>query len=652
MRKIVSFVIFSMLVCSLVFADVLDFGCGDYGLSFDDDKFEFTFYADSSKWPLVADRAMIGSSRLRGASRVRSQSLFTITAIAPETNRILTLNTDVADSTSYELIDNGVCVTYYFDDGIGFSASIFLSDDGLNVSVDTSSFKESEELFISSIQFLPFFSASSLNDNGYFIIPDGSGAVVEFNNGKRGTYNEPVYGDDMVDTKNVEVTSSLPISLPLIGINKDNLGSMIAVASSSAAMANVVCSTSNENNPYNIAFFVFNLRTSIEERIASDAAQIVYESPRIFNGVLSVTYTLCPEPGYVAMADTFKSLYLDENEEAVDCPVVLTVKGARNEEVEVLGIPTPFSQNHRVIGFEDVLDILSSIPDSDFLIEFEDWNNRVLKGKNQEDFKFSRALGSGKDRAEFIEYAEKKGIVLSASVSSVESVFRRGDVIRDLSGKPSRLYEYDPASSSTKKETGRYLLNVSDVDFVSDESGSFYPSYLNVGTMVYSDYSTGKAMDRCSYTTMVEEYLNEIGNYMVYGGNYYTLDGALHVFDAPYLSSRAAIFDYEIPFYEIVLSGRISYSFDAVNRSGNPLVIVLKTLETGAALDYEISDVSDSDYINDSLSEYLSDVSLISSSEIVEHERVDGHVVRTLFDNGYEVLVDYESLTYKIEEKK
>ena len=652
MRKIVSLFLFFLLVCSLVFADVLDFECGDYRLSFDDDEFEFTFSASSSEWPLVADKAMIGSSRLRGASRVRSQSLFSVTAIAPETNRILTLNTDVADSTSYELLDNGVCVTYYFDDGIGFSASIFLSDEGLTVSVDTSSFKESEELFISRIQFLPFFSASSLNDSGYFVIPDGSGAVVEFNNGKRGTYSEPVYGDDMVDTKNVEVTSSLPITLPLIGINKDGLGSMIAVTTSSATMADIVCSTSNENNPYNIAFFEFNLRTSIEERIASDAAQIVYESPRVFNGVLSVRYTLCPEPGYVSMADTFKSLYLDENENHIDCPVVLTIKGARNEEVEVLGIPTPFSLNHKGVGYEDIMEFLSNLPSTNYLLELEDWNGRVLKGKNQDDFKFSRALGSKKEREVLSEYARDEGIVLSASVSPVESVSRSGDVIRDLSGKPSRLYDYDPASSAPIKESGRYLLNISSVDFASDESGSFYPSYLDIGEMVYSDYSDENAISRSSYTAKVEEMLDEIGSYMVYGGSYYTLTGALHVFSSPYVSSRAAIFDYEIPFYEIVLSGLIPYSFEAVNLSGNPDVVILKTLETGASLNYEVSDVSDAAYINDSLSEYLSDVSLISSAEIIEHERVGDHKVRTLFDNGYEVLVDYESLSYEIEEKK
>ena len=652
MRKIISLLLFSFFVCSLVFAEVFDFECGDYRLSFDDDKFEFSFSAASSEWPLVADKAMIGSARLRGASRVRSQSLFSVTAIAPETNRILTLNTDVADSTSYELLDNGVCVTYYFDDGIGFSASIFLSDEGLTVSVDTSSFKESEELFISRIQFLPFFSASSLNDSGYFVIPDGSGAVVEFNNGKRGTYSEPVYGDDMVDTKNVEVTSSLPISLPLIGIDKENLGSMIVVASSSAAMADVVCSTSNENNPYNIAFFEFRIRTRIEESIASDASQVVYESPRIFNGKMEVCYTLCLAPGYVSMADTFKSLYLDENADQIDCPVVLTVKGARNEEVEVLGIPTPFSLNHKVVGFKDILEVISNLPSSSYLVEFEDWNSSVLKGKNQDDFKFSRALGSKKDRTTLIEYAEKEGIVLSASVSPLESVSRRVDVIRDLSGKPSRVYDYDPASSAPKKESGRYLLNLSNVDFIFDESGAFHPSYMDVGAMVYSDYSTDNPMARSSYTSVVEEMLHKIGSYMVYGGSYYALSGALHVFEAPYISSRAAIFDYEIPFYQIVLSGIIPYSFEAVNCSGNPLVMILKTLETGASLNYEVSDASDAAYINDSLSKYLSDVSLISSAGIVEHERINDHVARTLFDNGYEVLVDYESLSYEIEEMK
>lgn len=650
MKKMIFLFCFFILSISLVSAAVLDFECGDYKLTFNDGNYEMLFSYSSAEWPLVADRAMIGSFRLRGAQRVRSQSLFSVTAIAPQSNRIITLNSDVADEVSYSKIDNGITITYSFDDGIGFSSSIFLREDGLHVSIDTESFVESEELFITSIQFLPFFSASSVEDKGYFVIPDGCGAVVNFNNGKGGTYNKSVYGDDMVDSREVRVTSSLPVILPMIGIDKEGYGCMIAVASSSAAMANIVCSTANTNNPYNIAFFQFNIRTSIEESIASDASQIVYESPRVFDGTFEVTYTACGEDGYASMAETFKDLYLDYNK-ADNKAAVITVKCAENKDMEVLGIPMPFSLNHRVIGYSDILDFLLSVSDpSSLIVNFEDWNSRVLRGHNQENFKFVPSLGRKKEMEKLVEYASQHGILLSACVSPIRTTSREKGSVRDLSGRPSRIYEYNPASSIADQDSAEYLLNVRNVDFVFDEGAHFLSSYIDVGNFIYSDFSDEQQMSKDSYTSVVEDKLNEIESYLVYGGNYYSLANAIAVLSAPYISSRANIFDYEIPFYEIVLSGLVSYSFDAINRSDNPMYLILKSMETGACLNYEISSDDDIKYIINSLDSYIGDISLISSVKIVSHERINDNLSRTVFDNGYVVTTDYASLSYSIEE--
>ena len=116
MKKMIFLFCFFILSISLVSAAVLDFECGDYKLTFNDGNYEMLFSYSSAEWPLVADRAMIGSFRLRGAQRVRSQSLFSVTAIAPQSNRIITLNSDVADEVSYSKIDNGITITYSFDD--------------------------------------------------------------------------------------------------------------------------------------------------------------------------------------------------------------------------------------------------------------------------------------------------------------------------------------------------------------------------------------------------------------------------------------------------------------------------------------------------------------------------------------------------------
>ena len=49
---------------------------------------------------------------------------------------------------------------------------------------------------ISAIQILPFFGAANLDQTGYIFIPDGSGALIDLNNGKEHyqPFSARVYG--------------------------------------------------------------------------------------------------------------------------------------------------------------------------------------------------------------------------------------------------------------------------------------------------------------------------------------------------------------------------------------------------------------------------------------------------------------------------
>lgn len=624
---------------------------GDMRLVYDDGRQELGFFIGQDEWPLVASRAIVGSARLRGSSRVRAQSLFSLTAIAPENNKIVTLNTDVADEVSYSIADDGVSIEFFFEEGIGFTADFILRDDGLHVCVDTSSFVESEEMFISSMQFLPFFSASNVRDEGFLLIPDGEGALMNFNNGRRGTYNEPVYGLDKSEIRTVSVTQKMPLTLPMVGISKSGIGSMIAVATQGSAMANIVASTSYSDNPYNIAFFEFKLRKSIEQSIASDASQLVYESPRLFEGRMEVVYTPAGEEGYVSMADTFRSLYLDDDGRAEKRSILLSVKGGERNAFKVFGIPTPFSSYEAITSWDTVLSVLEDIEDTgSVLVNFEDWNRRSLSGKDTRSFSWLSAMGSRRDRNAVISFAEENGVLLSAAVEPVRTTSRGGDVTRDLSSQPSRQYIYGPASSKGEPDSVSYLRSIDKAVFATDDSGSFLPSYSTVGECISSNHSDKNGYDRQKYVDIVEEKLAESdGEYLVYGGNFYSLDGAVFVLDAPDRSSGMDIFDEDVPFYEMVISGICGFSFSPVNRSADPVALVLKSMETGASLEFEVTDGADFEWISDAIDTWQKDLSRVCAQRIVSHEKTGENSYSTVFSDGTCVTVDYDELSYSIQ---
>lgn len=649
-NRCIAFVVAILFATSSLVAQEHVFEKGPMTFVYDDDKQELGFYASQEEWPLVASKAIVGSARLRGSSRVRAQSLFSLTAIAPENNKIVTLNTDVADEVAYTVIDDGVSIEYFFEEGIGFTADFVLLDDGLHVSVDTASFIESEEMFISSIQFLPFFSASSVRDDGFLLIPDGEGAVMKFNNGRRGTYNEPVYGLDKSEIRQVSVTSKMPLSIPMVGISKNGTGGMIAVAKNGAAMANIVASTSYSDNPYNIAFFEFKLRESIEQSIASDASQLVYESPRLFNGLLEVVYTPTADESYVAMADTFRNLYLADDGRAAAKSILLSVKGGERKSFKVFGIPTPFSVYDGITSWETVLSLLEEIDDpASILVNFEDWNRRSLSGKETKNFSWISSMGSRKDRNAVISFAEENNVMLAAAVEPLETTSRGGNVTRDLSYQPSRQYIYGPASSKGETDSVTYLKAVDSAVFVSDDSGNFMPSYQTAGECIASNYSDKNGYDRQTYVDIVSEKLGEKDGYLIYGGSFYSLDNAVFVLDAPDCSSEMDIFDEDVPFYEILLSGVCGFSFSPLNRSSDPMVLVLKSMETGAALEFEVTDDADFEWILDAIETWNADLSRVCAQRIVAHEKIDENIYKTVFSDGTCVTVDYDGLSYSIE---
>ena len=105
-------------------------------------------------------------------------------------------------------------VWYYFEDmEVGFSIQYHLTEDGFTVTVPFEDFIERIEegrtaadrgtvsyWGVRSISILPYFGAAGLEDSGYMLIPDGSGALINFNNQKAsyGAYSQNVYGRDPV----------------------------------------------------------------------------------------------------------------------------------------------------------------------------------------------------------------------------------------------------------------------------------------------------------------------------------------------------------------------------------------------------------------------------------------------------------------------
>ena len=97
---------------------------------------------------------------------------------------------------------------------------IQLDGDDLKVEIKGSELEYNPVYPISTLHVLPFFGAANQEEEGYMFVPDGSGALIELNNGKGHyqPYSQRVYGKDKaVFERSVPIVSE-SIKLPVFGM--------------------------------------------------------------------------------------------------------------------------------------------------------------------------------------------------------------------------------------------------------------------------------------------------------------------------------------------------------------------------------------------------------------------------------------------------
>ena len=146
---------------------------------------------------------------------------------------------------------------------------------------------------------------------------------------------------------------------------------------------------------------------------------------------------------------------------------------------------------------------------------------------------------------------------------------------------------------------------------------------------------------------------------MTENANQYILPYADYIKDVPLYSSNYDIFDYDIPFAEMVLHGLVPYTTRGINKSADAEELRMLALVTGTPIHYEMmynnpNKFADSEYdylyytnykgwLSRAVSEYkLFDeiVRSVSDAKITKYERFDDGSVQSTFDNGNTIRVN------------
>lgn len=583
---------------------------------------------------------------------------------------------------------------------LGFTVTLewHLGEDNVEAKLPVSAIEERGGGKVYRIQLLPYMAAAGSDENGYMVVPNGSGSLIRFNNGKNSAavYSQYVYDMDLIDGDYTQTQTIQSVRLPLWGVCRENT-SVLATIENGASLAAISADVAGRNNSYNNAFAMFTLRGS--ELLSLFGAGETAEMPIVEDNyygedlVIRYTFLTAENKGYSGLANYYRARLIAENvlsplEETGDIPFYYDVIGGVKETTHFMGIQ--YLHVRAMTTFDEAVEIAQSLNKAGIkhqVMNFQGWMNGGYYHDVANNVSVLRQLG-GKNRLENLNSAiARLGGELYADVAfqKVTQISKHYMENQETSryygaGYIAQFGVTNPASLRRTSALG-YSENIYNL-----LSPKFLPYYVSgflsstkdyslngyslrdLGCELHADKRRTELINREQALMIVESQLQAIADsgkkVMVSGGNLYALNGVKHVIDAPMTATEYVIVDETIPLYEMILHGCVDYTGQALNTivSDDWQAKLLKMVEYGASPRYTFTaqQASDMKYTalnrlyattvanwTDTAAEqyaYLNAaLASVSGAQMVKHTILSDTLRSVEYDNGVTIYINYGS---------
>ncbi|MDE7352189.1 MAG: hypothetical protein K2O06_03980 [Acetatifactor sp.] len=568
-----------------------------------------------------------------------------------------------------------------------------LEEGGLTVRVDAARIQyDAEHYPLTDIAILPYFGAAGETEEGYIFVPDGSGALIDYNSGSRTTpqYQQKIYGADLSEPRRsaAEADEELTVKMPVFGA-KTGQKAMFAIIEEGDALACLYANTAGKTDAWNTVYASFRYLSYGQVSLTG----IMEESNKLFlyarepyQGCYTIRYLFLEgeDASYSGMARAYRAYLMEKGvltprELPSRTPFYLNLLGAADMEKSFLGINyhvtrplTTFSQA------EEILEKLWAGGVEHLILTYKGWYNGGLLGTIASSLKQVDSLGSAKSRTRLLERLEEKGNRYYFAVE-LQRVFRDG--LFDGYSPSAWAPRYFDKSAfgvmnyacSNGKVTGKAanLVKLSRMQELGDsfleEAGRLKLGSFQVGTLsnlLYSDYSQDAQYDRqkALYVNsgLLEDFSRE--GLVLAGENAaaYAWKNLQDITGIPLYSNHYYIITREVPFYACVLHGSMEYAGEALNLSDDYRTAWLKSIESGAGLSFEwmyednsiltgteytqLYSVQYDVWLEEALELYNrinSELGAVNNVPIRDHYQAEENVTVTVYEDGTRVYVNY-----------
>ncbi len=582
---------------------------------------------------------------------------------------------------------------------INVSVYLKLDGDDLVVSVPYDEIQYYEEYPITEIRVLPYMCSAGVEQEGYMFVPDGIGALINFNNLKnnQSIYYANVYGWDYGQVRE-ELINDPAVQFPVYGISyTDTEQSMLCIIEDGDAYSYIEADVAGRKHNYNYITAAFTVVHDEQADVSggkSNTGVYLYEKKLPAGEQVSIRYKTLESGSYVDMAKCYREYLLAKYPSLAegvsgDVPTAVELIGAITKKQQVLGFPKelPFALS----TYEEMAEIIKDLNASGMTnldVILSGWFNEGVDHEVADGIKLISKLGSKKEFLNMMKAVSTGNTVYAKADftfvynnSTFDSFVVRSDAAKYLNREPIEMQEISNIWYGTLEDTDYVYMAKPSV--ILENLASFRKdmskynltnvAFASMGNVLGADYNRKNPVSRQEVMKQQMEQLSSIvadgGKNIVYVGNEYAIPYADIVVDMPLNSADPSIIDEVVPFFAIVLHGYVDYTGDAINLTGDYVTNVLNSAETGAGLyfifmDADTDELQETDYTGyfganysawkddavELYNRFKTDFGSLYGQTIEDHEIVDTNVTMTTYADGTVVYVNYRTAEYTTED--
>lgn len=568
---------------------------------------------------------------------------------------------------------------------------ITLEEGGFRASVDLSMIIGTEGYSLYKMSLLNGLSVT-MDARGSFVIPDGAGALMPLYDSVGTVYAKRIYGQDAA--LNIrDVSERVQATLPLYAVLSEK--PMMVAIDDGAALAEVVVHQRSETSQVANAYaqFIVNDRDYQDTSGLTNSQTTLLTGRKPATGTVSVYY----EPmeygaDYSDVAVAYREHLqsrgeLPNNLQGASTPLVLELFGMVEREKTVLGVKVKVKE--ALTTFEQAEEILRELKAAGvgpIRVQYRGITNGGMSSTMISSWDFESKLGGKDGFKKLLAYAAENDIEIypDAPLDSVYSTgwfdgFSSGsDACRRLDSTVVMLGKLSPVDKQPDEILRRYFLkpgkmleNAVSLAESSKNLGLKFVSLAGLGSTLTSDFDKSNFYDR----SMVEEtvvkalkaFKEDAGTrLMVNGGNLYALPYTDTVIGMASGGSEHSYARTTVPLTYIVMHGKVDYSMQAFNRTGDEETEMLRAIEYGASPYYAmmyapntILKRTEYEYeyslyyktwmasVVDNAKKISSVLDAVRGKEIADHYMLEDDVYCTVYEDGTAIYVNYKETVYE-----